>query len=744
MRSLTKTLLCLLAALPNTYGVTLILGDTSGDARGVNALDIQVEHEFSNYVASGDNSIAIGTSNVSAGYRSIAFGTTNSAIGPDTISIGVNNYVETSPGSTAPSFAIGAFNSILADVWNNPNAPRPQCSMSLGIENWITAPYSFALGRTNAVTGQNSFSAGFDNSITAADAFIFGSGISNSIAGSMMIGPSAVAKVTILPSGNVGIGTAAPTSKLHVVGDLNVTGTIINSGIATTGSGSTTRLRVGGTTNPTASWQATTIVGADGQNKVVTGYLGSSTNGAVIGAHNSALSGWADLNVAGSNVILRTNETERMRVSSNGNVGIGTGSPMNTLDVAGSFRINTNNYTAADRSFGWRRITWGGGQDKEWKRIARLQPASVPANPYSAIAFEGKIYDHRNNHGAGLGVHIPFSGMVRGDTLDTARIEQGQAEYQYVRVVRLGVRDFELQVRQPVDWRWTEMEWRVVGTYGTFQTVTFYDTAALVNGAIPAADVFNPTPVTLTSFGTLWAGKLGLGTSNPTEVLDVVGNAKVSGTLTVGGSSVLTTAGGSGANLTGLNAAQLTTGTIPAGRLPVGVVHETSSQTLANKTLAGATLTGTTTAGDVNVSGGFSVAGFATFNGTTVLNDANSILFPGAGIITRMGSSELKIGRTYPFLYDNTLTLAAATVRTDSPNIILGSDPTGSNYSATANVYIRPGSSGMLSVQGKSSLGGDVTVTGNVTVKNKAIIRVSQAGDIDMGTFKSGPNPETL
>jgi hypothetical protein len=83
-------------------------------------------------------------------------------------------------------------------------------------------------------------------------------------------------------------------------------------------------------------------------------------------------------------------------------------------------------------------------------------------------------------------------------------------------------------------------------------------------------------------------GKVGIGTSTPTAKLDVAGDAKVSGTLTVGGQSVATTnqlakyattaqvstqlapyqlAAGSGAGLTALNASALTTGTLPAARI---------------------------------------------------------------------------------------------------------------------------------------------------------------------------------
>ena len=68
-------------------------------------------------------------------------------------------------------------------------------------------------------------------------------------------------------------------------------------------------LSLGGTVKLSTAWgKANLLVGEDGSDKIVAGYLVSSTNGAVIGAHNSALTDWAPLNVSGTYVNIRRNE----------------------------------------------------------------------------------------------------------------------------------------------------------------------------------------------------------------------------------------------------------------------------------------------------------------------------------------------------------------------------------------------------------------------------------------------------
>jgi hypothetical protein len=98
--------------------------------------------------------------------------------------------------------------------------------------------------------------------------------------------------------------------------------------------------------DPAGAWQRALVIGNTGANKIIAGYLGSATNGATIGANNSALSAWADLNIAGSNLIFRANgETEGMRLNSSRNLLIGSTSDTGEkLQVTGDvvFKSNTN------------------------------------------------------------------------------------------------------------------------------------------------------------------------------------------------------------------------------------------------------------------------------------------------------------------------------------------------------------------------------------------------------------------
>jgi hypothetical protein len=94
-----------------------------------------------------------------------------------------------------------------------------------------------------------------------------------------------------------------------------------------------------------AAWKSPGVFGSGSANKVLAGYLASVTNGATIGANNFNFTSWADLNIAGTNLIFRSGETEYMRMTSTGNFGIGVTSPGAKLHVAGA--VSASNFTGS-------------------------------------------------------------------------------------------------------------------------------------------------------------------------------------------------------------------------------------------------------------------------------------------------------------------------------------------------------------------------------------------------------------
>jgi len=167
--------------------------------------------------------------------------------------------------------------------------------------------------------------------------------------------------VYIQSGGNVGIGTTAPNYKLDVAGSINIysgnslrwgsgDAEIINSGYnllfkTYNGSALTEKMRItpggslllGDVAVPAESaWYGTAVFGKSGTDKVISGYLSSSTNGAVIGGHNSGLGAWAPFNVVGSELRFSIQENRAVTIDAARNVGVGTSTPSEKFHVSGA------------------------------------------------------------------------------------------------------------------------------------------------------------------------------------------------------------------------------------------------------------------------------------------------------------------------------------------------------------------------------------------------------------------------
>jgi hypothetical protein len=182
-----------------------------------------------------------------------------------------------------------------------------------------TSGYDITTGTANTIIGYNTgrgITTGSYNTILGANV----TGLSATIANNIIIADGqGNRRINVDSSGNVGIGTNSPNSKTHIVSDSKV----IQLQPAT----STNQFYIAFSNDNWVSNRS--LIGLDnsaGNNLWATG---GSAYALSIGTVDSR------------NIIFATNNNERVRIDTSGNVGIGTTTPSTKLEVVGTITCTT-------------------------------------------------------------------------------------------------------------------------------------------------------------------------------------------------------------------------------------------------------------------------------------------------------------------------------------------------------------------------------------------------------------------
>ena len=269
----------------------------------------------SNLVVTTSNT-AFAASNTAIFASNLVVTTSNTAFAASNTAIFASNLVVTTSNTAiaASNTAIAASNTAYTRIsWSNNSTNVFLMSSNVGIG---TSNPAFPLDVFGTIRGSNIYTSSNDNALLPSHSFYQDSNTGMFHASNQTLGFTAGGseKMRITSSGFIGINNPAPSNNLDIIGTASIQGNLQMNG-----SMNVRGIKVLGGNGTVANLTATSVQGFSND---ATGIILS------LASNTSAYS----LRVQG-------NTTEVMRITGNGNVGIGTSSPSYPLDISGDINF---------------------------------------------------------------------------------------------------------------------------------------------------------------------------------------------------------------------------------------------------------------------------------------------------------------------------------------------------------------------------------------------------------------------
>lgn len=253
----------------------------------------------------------------------------------------------------------------------------------------------------------------------------------NESSGVTILGTNATERMRITLDGSVGIGTTNPTARLNLVGG----GIKLHNGFRN----NTTRPAL--TTTNIGSYEIRGVGSIESTSQVDSGNDGflrlSAGGGTHIDAQSSIdLSGFSNVPDMNNNIVFRTSGTERLRIDSGGNLGIGTSNPSVRLQVAGDIIANSI----------------AGSSDARFKKnITTIENPLQKVLQLHGVTFDWKTEEfpeRKFSKKRALGLIAQEVERVVPEIVQTESTAEGYKSVQYDKVVALLVEAIKEQQKQ--------------------------------------------------------------------------------------------------------------------------------------------------------------------------------------------------------------------------------------------------------------------------------------------------------